>query len=73
MAAPAQVMNAGVQNWSVHIVHAVDWPPPHWDAQCWAPHETTVPQQAAQAVEMASFAWRHVATQVASPDQFEER
>ena len=70
---PEQVSNAGVQYWSVHVVQSAVWPPAHWDAQCWAPHETTVPQQAAQAAEMWSIPWRQVATQVESAVQFEER
>ena len=58
---------------SVHIVQVASMLPAHCDAQCWAPHETTVPQQAAQADEMWSIPWRQVDTQVASPVQFEER
>jgi len=64
-------LNAGVQNWSVHVLHAVESPPLHSDAQCWAPHETTAPQQAAQPAVRLSFVWRHDATQVVSPEKFE--
>jgi len=65
------VLNAGVQFWSVQVVHAADCPPVHSDAQCCAPHETTVPQQVAQAlVSGGSLASRQVATQLESPVQF---
>ena len=67
---PAQVLNAGVQYMSVHIVHAASMAPPHSDAQCCAPHETTAPQQAAHPVVRASIFWRHDATHVERPLQF---
>jgi hypothetical protein len=69
---PAQVSNAGVQYMSVHVSHAALWPLAHCDAQCCAPQETTVPQQAAQPVVRVSIVLRHVATHVARPAQSEE-
>jgi hypothetical protein len=70
---PAQVLNAGVQYMSVQVVHAGVVPPPHWDAQCCAPHETTAPQHAAHPLLIASFVWRHDATHVVIPLQFAVR